>query len=70
MKQEDIDEVTRATVEDMRGWRQRYAGKLRAARCKRCGGRNGKHKQVDDPQAGNSHMLTLMPCPLDKGRRL
>lgn len=33
--------------------------------CKRCGGINGKHKQVDDPQAGNSNMLTMMQCPFD-----
>ena len=33
--------------------------------CIRCGGTNGTHKQVDDPQAGNSHMLTKMPCPND-----
>ena len=33
--------------------------------CKRCGGINGKHRQVDDPQAGNSNMLTKMQCPLD-----
>lgn len=33
--------------------------------CPRCGGINGKHKQVDDPQAGNSHMLTKMQCPND-----
>jgi len=33
--------------------------------CKRCGGMNGKHKQVDDLQAGNSNMLTKMQCPLD-----
>ena len=34
--------------------------------CSRCGGIAGEHKQVNDPQAGNSHMLTKMSCPLDK----
>ncbi|KKN71395.1 hypothetical protein LCGC14_0421170 [marine sediment metagenome] len=34
--------------------------------CKRCGGVNGKHKQVDDPMAGDSHMLTKMQCPFDE----
>lgn len=33
--------------------------------CPRCGGINGKHRQVDDPQAGNSNMLTKMQCPRD-----
>jgi len=31
--------------------------------CERCGGIDGHHKQVNDPMAGNSHMLTMMPCP-------
>lgn len=36
--------------------------------CKRCGGVNG-HKQVDDPMAGDSHMLTKMQCPFDDHKR-
>lgn len=38
-------------------------------KCGRCGGIDGKHKQVDDPQAGNSHMLTKMQCPNDNNEK-
>ena len=38
-------------------------------KCERCGGTNGKHKQVDDPMAGNSHMLTKMQCPNDNDEK-
>lgn len=34
--------------------------------CKICGGIDGRHKQVPDPMAGKSNMLTLMQCPNDK----
>ena len=33
--------------------------------CNMCGGISGKHNQIDDLMAGNSHMLTKMQCPND-----
>lgn len=36
-----------------------FKEKIENSPCKRCGGTG----QVDDPAAGNSNMLTMMPCP-------
>jgi len=43
---------------------------LKDQACPRCGGINGKHRQVDDLAAGNSHMLTKKQCPLDRSRNV